>query len=931
MAIFEGSRLFGAQYGLLECLRGQFPESQSNERSQQIVSAVFPSAVDPKEKITISFDLTTPCEHLLENDLLGDNAVTSRCIESFNRHLAGQPISKLHQLSIMSALWTVDAIRGTSYSKLRVVKLRIRCLFDLISSRRIETLLGYFHAESSLMQDIFSLSDISSQNLMDLMLEPQSQLVVASMALECCMCMVRCALRKRGSYLQLGVDRGIGLIRVNSSEVDPIGGTHDVLWISIVLAACSAANASCMVDASHQEQTAVLGSDEYQLYMDPIESDINRALYLRIALELFATALSASDLYPVRSDSTPLIGAMVYFLHGASHYLTQLFQSLDISSNIKTPATSNKSSITSSHVSLFSEQDKHIMWAMSKSLACLDLAFEEQEYQAVIRSSDVVGLVATILELFSSHEIITRADAGIAAKSVVENSLSVLTHSLNKSRRAMLNASDSGIQVLYRPFFPRLCMHVFQSYSVDNEYLWFHVLSIIRAGINLEPTFLSQFLRAPYSQALNNVLQTQQHQQQSGNKWNENDPFYISMASNADLILIPLAKLAQEMCITADGQAFVRNTDIVKFIIDSFASPLLVMPKSVGISPDTSSKCGRSLTQIMRDCPGFKDKMKRQFQTLIIDLCAEAKNCSAALTVNQSPAYDTNRMRILQQLTNLFGLVEHLGVDGRRQSTEAIRDILNKEIISGLVDAFDCTLPAGRKLFSQLSVRSTSAIAVVAGNFNAVKALNSMLRVVSHVAPMILLPILQRVFDDVLQEIGEIKAELTVYSSSSTQSDSDSSNVSEPSTPNIASSTSKKASLLASMSAQKRELRQLSDVLFKQKSTSGSPASSASSASSVHILGILDTIPHVCMFEKAFDDLSTPYNDAIWRLLQLIKKLEWVSELFVSSVRLISRMQGQGQFPVSISREFIRKIYAFNRSSLMEICRFSSTKLTSKV
>jgi hypothetical protein len=43
-----------------------------------------------------------------------------------------------------------------------------------------------------------------------------------------------------------------------------------------------------------------------------------------------------------------------------------------------------------------------------------------------------------------------------------------------------------------------------------------------------------------------------------------------------------------------------------------------------------------------------------------------------------------------------------MGSEGRRQTNEFMKEILNEETIENLVKAFACTLPASRQLLAQL-------------------------------------------------------------------------------------------------------------------------------------------------------------------------------------------------------------------------------------
>jgi hypothetical protein len=902
-AICDGAQFFSVQYGFFDCLRGFNPENQDIDAPFP-VPKLFSSGV---------------CHDLLVNDPAGDFSVTKRCIQQLEEYFKdNSSVTNLQSLAMLSMLWAADSLQGQMMSRLRIVKLRIRCLSAIVCARiSADTLSKYLSTESILLRDLLALSDMSAQRCADLMLENRQQIMISEVALDCSLVILKCGLRRRGPYLQIGIDKLLGLVKApaNMDLSDGIGGSHDTLWVSIILAACSAAQNSLRSGLPLSQLSKSIAADKcLSLYVDRIEADATGVQYLRNALEYFATALSAPESYSVSADTTPLIGALVYFLRNTQSYVLTLFDS-----------PTESISASSFKKSLLAEADKQLMWTISKSLACLDLGYEEQEYQSILRSSDIIGVVAALLEQFSGKDIVMSSDSGIAAKSVIENALSLLTHSLNRSRRSLGNASDSGIQLLYRPFFPRLCGQVFESSAIDNEYLWFHVLNLISAGISVEPTFLAQFLRAPYANSLKKVLMRV-------NDAGIDDEFSFGrfMSINADLLLIPLAKLAHELCITADGQAFMKESGIIGVIISSFVSPMLVLPKSPGISTDTANKCGRYLTQILRDYPQFKEIIKKQFQALFIDLCNEAKAIGQSLTSAKDVSMESDRMKVLQRLTNLFSLVEHLGVDGRRQSGDAVRDILTRDIIEVLVSSFDCTLPPGRQLLAQLGTRQYYSTYV--GYSPSVKALISMLKVVTHVAPHVLLPVLLANIDEILQEIGQSRLALIGNAPSGPGSENADVNngvlkdgdESENGHPVLLDDPAAERSFRRPDSSQKKTQKK-SHIDWSQdfvKDNAGAP-----SPVSVHVLNILDSIPHQCMFASQFDDLTQPQTESIMMFLKLTMKLEWVTEMTCYCVRVLSRMSSTTPINLPINKDTLRRLFAFQRSSVLEICRFATSRM----
>jgi hypothetical protein len=897
IAISDGAGFFSLQYGLFDCLRGFNPDIQDTDAPFPIVQII--SAVE--------------CYNVLVNDTDIDFQSNKRCLQQLEKHLEiTGSLSDLQTLSLMVMIWAADSLQGHVLGRLRVVKLRIRCLSALIHSRvSADTLLKFLSSDGVLLRDLLTLSDMSSQRTVDLLLSSANQVALSAIALDCCVMILRCSLRRRGMYAQVGIDKHLGLSRpsLHAETPDSIGGSHEFLWVSTVLAGCSVAQSALRSGVPLWKLCfgSSATSEPNDAFMDRNEREITGILYLRIGLEYFATALSAQDIYTVTSDSASLVGALGYFLRGTQGYLAMLFDTIFSEEN---KARRNKSKAKS----LLAEPDKQLMWTISKSLACLDLGFEEQEYQTVMRSSDVIGIVASLLEQFSAYDIISNQEIGIAAKSVVENALSLITHSLNRSRRSMLNAFDSGIQILYRPFFPKLCSLVFESPNADNEYLWFHVLSIIRAGINVEPTFLGQFLRAPYVTSLKKILM-----KMDDSGVDESIPFCMSLSMNADLMLVPIAKLAHELCITSDGQAFVRESGIINAVINAFVSPMLVLPKSMGISSDTAAKCGRSLTQIMRDYPIFKESIKRQFQVHFVELCNDAKSIGQSILCTDDATLNSSRMRVLQQLSNLFNLVEHLGVDGRRQSSDAVRDILSKEIIEVLVDSFECTLPPGRQLLAQVSTRCSFTSYI--GHSSSVKSLISMLKIVTHVAPHILLPVLLMNVEEILNNIAHAKVALARHQ---TRHDVEEYPENPPAIDNPLNEQESSFNvqfdkLAGSTDKKKSRRRSRTDGIHPGPKDNERPQV-------VPVLGVLNLFPQECMFAGSFDNMNQPYAESIWKFLRLIMKLEWITDMMSYCVRILSRMSSSTPIMLPVNKDSIRRLLDFHRVAMLEVCRFASSR-----
>jgi hypothetical protein len=122
-----------------------------------------------------------------------------------------------HELILLSVLRAVDGLKGSEKDRLRVVSLRVQCLLIITHSRLSHELLHpYIKAGSTVLRDLISLSDISSESFSALQLEPSS-LSAVNLILNCVLGILEFNLRRRGPLLagillELGLTRaGLGL------------------------------------------------------------------------------------------------------------------------------------------------------------------------------------------------------------------------------------------------------------------------------------------------------------------------------------------------------------------------------------------------------------------------------------------------------------------------------------------------------------------------------------------------------------------------------------------------------------------------------------------------------------------------------------------------------------------------------------------------
>jgi hypothetical protein len=230
LTILEGLGLLSAEYGFLEYLHGHYPDSVNHKDQTFVIK--FPAiektsqpAPDNTDERGVSSE-DTP-EYVVSIPTGGNTSYLlykSSEISNDPDYTAKAALSTLaadyaesHELILLSVLRAVDGLKGSQKDRLRVVSLRVQCLLIITHSRLSHELLHpYIKAGSTVLRDLISLSDISSESFSALQLEPSS-LSAVNLILNCVLGILEFNLRRRGPLLagillELGLTRaGLGL------------------------------------------------------------------------------------------------------------------------------------------------------------------------------------------------------------------------------------------------------------------------------------------------------------------------------------------------------------------------------------------------------------------------------------------------------------------------------------------------------------------------------------------------------------------------------------------------------------------------------------------------------------------------------------------------------------------------------------------------
>lgn len=886
-------------------LKFVFTESEATARAESPaagarVSYVGLDSVDafPAE-VTVRVSTETPLLDLLQNDVSEAGVCNANTLAALQTLHQQYPQSLVNPVSALFLLRAVDGLKGSIDARLRITQLRLKCLYVLVNSRATDPQYqAILNSNGLFVRDLLALSDISSEAAHDIK-QYDASLSISTLALDCVVNILKCIHRRKGPLLKIGVDRHLGLVHRNNDPsadlhtFEHIGGFHETLWVSILLSACASVDAH-LTDVIMNAQVKPVIASSNNKFVSVDRSRVSSASYLRSALELLGTVLCMHDQFEFSGEG-PLVGAMATVLQNSAGYCKCLLAQL------KTFIDADD--YASLDIALYDNEE--FFWAITKGLACLIVSFGRPGFVASMMECDLLTYLSNILEAFSESGILSSKLIGSSLKNIPDKVLYLLSQYVaHGGRRAVPTGGDSGIQVLQQPFFGSLCSQVLLT---PVSQLWSRIFLVTRSAISAEPTYLAQYIKTPHAEALKLALT---------NKSFSCDPMF---SENIDKFLPNFAKLLHSICLTNDGQTFLSESNAASFILDSLINPELLMPNSTGLTVETIKICANHISYMMREVPPFKITFRLNLQNLILKVCREVHDHTRNLTNNEGESVE--RSQALQKLFNVCTFIENMGTDGRRQSAEIFREILSEDIMSALCRTYQYTLPPPRRLFAQLSVRNVPGHSPIYGHFASSKALTNVIKIVASVNAQALTQVLFRSIDEVLVNVSNFKTELcTVQSSTSSLA-----SVSEDSEAQLYSESNSKSN----RKIKKKEWTSESDLLTisgVKKATTGT----------VHILGVLDRVPHMCAFDPRLVNgpasLTNAEEVAIWNFLVATLSFEWTLTQLSYVIRFTQKNQGQSQNIItSAHKDSIRRIFAFHRSALLEVCRFAATKQSAKV
>ncbi len=884
--VFDSMGLLCAELGLVDFLHGHEP--QCVDMSTCSLSVRFPPRAAGEGLVHV----TVPAGG-------SDDNVASVLKEQHG-------LSEDEQWTVLNIQRALAGFQSDVNQRSLILQMRLQCLFIVIHSRHVpDTIHEYLKPGSTLVKDLVELSDLSSE--VSSALNLQDPLALANVALENVLALLECKLRRRGGpIVQTSIMGSLGLTRLGAGAIVAVGANEDA-WSSVVIAACAVS--SQLFGSKFEKSATTLGkneaagssSDEVVTLSNAAVNNVGK--FVRIGLELYALSLTTRDPSHVVQDMA-LVSTIIGLLQAATPHVQSVLLKLRLSSS-------------DDHV--LSAHDVQTMLVVAKALYCLELTVEHSGYTAAFRESEGLAVVAGIIKIFSGVDeqlaenssaspcstFTALLKANMPARSAVESALSVLYCSIQKSRQTamMQGTADSGLREVNQTYFNSFCASVFRSPFAHNEVLWDMVLVLLRETVDLDPPFLAMFLTTPAAEALVVAITRQPVDAAVG-----------SFGENVDLegLLLSLARFAASVVIIAEGKQYLVRAKIVPFILETLVGPKVVLPENNGLVGDKLVKIGKALSQVLTDCDAVRAPTKLLLRDKLMSLSLEATRVWATLPLAQAPRLDSPRLQVIQRLANLCTVVENMFSETRRQFTELMKEVMPDSVLDALVIAFQCTLPPSRQLFAQISIRNSTTFPHF-GHVPSAKAITSLLRVAASTAPSTFLNILYRNIDDQLEKIGKSKQALSL-----TAADAGSAG---PLSAQSVDCKDKEPPSMMDVVPTKEEL---------PSSGSAKRAKTAHHAVNVHIVGVLDHFPHLCLVDPKFADfLASSSADAdsfekhAWQYLSATLTIGWLSGMLANTLRSIPKMTSTTA--VVQGKDVFRRLFAFHRSTMLEVSRFGAS------
>jgi hypothetical protein len=782
-------------------------------------------------------------------------------------------LSPSQQLSVRYLVEAAHGLRCDIGARVRILALRLRCLYILFHSHLpLDALQTYLTSGCSIIKDLMVLADVSSSVLAELQLS-ECVYPLSSLALDCIIGLLEVSMHRRKFVLrESGILQELGIIRADAT------GTvaQELPWFSVLLVACT-------VMSSPQRSRSISSQEPTFLFPNAIlrtkESYV--AEYVQMAIELFSACLSVRD-HRIVSESAA-VGAII----------GMVFASFDkIKSVLKETSGQEPPSVVYS------------VFPVVKALQCLETSVSGSgSRESSFAENDGLSILSQLFEIFTANPNPLLFKSNSVLNELLSCAISLLTVVIGTGRRRVLLATESGVQILYQPQFIQLCRiiltrnpHQKPCFSLVQS-----LCELFTTAIDIEPQFLAHFLRSNTGEEL---LDFAISEHAGVSALIDIDPLTVSRCG---YIFVDVLHLAQAMCITSDGRDVVLSKKVLPKLIHATVHDNCLLPRSDGTLSEVLTSLGGDLAQILKDNESLRPSVIEALRNCMLRACEEARNED-----------EDGRRLAMQRIVNISTIVEALNISRRSSSMmDMLKQFFRPEVLDNIIRTFRCTLPPSRQLFAQITSHHPSVHTLTYyGDFFAAKSLTALIKLGSSVEPQVV-SVLFAAVDNTLTDISSAKDALnTLHQPGGSVKSDDSSGMLKAGD---------------DFSANQKSHR---DTAKRNKKSGGS----VSSPPNVHVVGVLDHVPDTCIYESTFSSQLSASNsadeveEAIGEFAKGVLTLEWQTRM-ISQCFKPGRLHSHGADPTNIvdKRDVLRRLFAFYRSSLLEVCRVAAAKWTDKV
>lgn len=820
----------------------------------------------------------------------------------------------------------------TGNLRVRLSQFRLKCLLIIVHSQlSVEALSSYVSEGSYVLRDLLALCDISSTQMSELQLNTIDMFKISIAATYSVIGVLEVSLRRRKSWLP-AVASQYGLVKAEHVAVGT-SNSQEAPWYSILLGACTTITSSIL------NLNPVSDSSEYKAGDD--EGDNSSVLkleelrlssrYVELVIELFCICVSTKEYGKIDGESSAFV-SLIGTTDSALSVLASAIKDIRITSSVDGDASVDNLD--------YLITVGYRVWPIIKVFEILDDAITDHPSRdAIFRDAGGLTLVSNYLDMFSSSVSASSNPSGLlvyalsssnSLNSLLISILALLTTIILTSRRRT-TAADSGVHILYQPNFKLLWNFIFDHFNlVSDSYVVLVgcLCELVVAAIDIEPQYLAHFIRDGLHEKIRLFIK-------------KNSCFATICLSNdtTNNLFIHVLALLQSMCITSEGQSVVSTDKLISSVINSAIEiPYTLPSQKLGDvdyhihfpSLDMVNSLGGEIARLYRDL-----EQERPF----IMKCVKDNflSCCNWIVDNMDHDLDEYSHRIemkynVDKLLMLCTLIDKVASSSSSRSTSQ-NAFINVFFADDTINLFKLitsvylivSYPSPRQLFIQCCNQSIySRTTAHFGDFYTGRALTSLFKIGSSRNAHFVIPILFSHIEEILIDIIKIKERISSFDNNEDTFKSEDSKQFNNSKSNKTESVPK--------------MKKSSSRVSKSKSLHSSPQGTTTKL----LLGVLDNIPDMCVYTKDYENTHSEFLEQDTGIyLQLILQLEWLTWRVIdclktspsssSSMRASQHAASTEQYLVSEGKDILRRLFSFQRTSLLEVCRFSSTKWVPQV